>query len=190
MRYSSLRRMTRITWHCTNCGQKCARKIGVLLWRVCTCYTAFLETVLLTRVKDSPPPSSTYYPHLISSRYTQWNFPFLWSYSLWIWSFASWWICRSPILLMLALYITVAVLCCAVLSCTFMYSPVRTVHIPYDSHQHIRTYCRSLARTRNPKNPDHKYFAVLPIGEVDALGKCRAVQYGVFGVRESVCVQF
>ena len=31
---------------------------------------------------------------------------------------------------------------------------------------------RSLARTRNPKNPDHKYFAVPPIGEVDALGEC------------------
>ena len=30
---------------------------------------------------------------------------------------------------------------------------------------------RSLARTRNPKNPDHKYFAVPPIGEVDALGE-------------------
>jgi hypothetical protein len=33
--------------------------------------------------------------------------------------------------------------------------------------------CRSLARTRNPKNPDHKYFAVPPIGDVDALGELR-----------------
>ena len=30
---------------------------------------------------------------------------------------------------------------------------------------------RSLARTRNPKNPDHKYFAVSPAGDVDVLGK-------------------
>lgn len=32
---------------------------------------------------------------------------------------------------------------------------------------------RSLARTRNPKNPDHKYFAVSPVGDVDVLGKWR-----------------
>lgn len=31
---------------------------------------------------------------------------------------------------------------------------------------------RSLARTRNPKNPDHKYFSVSPVGDVDVLGEC------------------
>jgi hypothetical protein len=34
---------------------------------------------------------------------------------------------------------------------------------------------RSLARTRNPKNPDHKYFSVSPVGDVDVLGECVCV---------------
>ena len=33
-------------------------------------------------------------------------------------------------------------------------------------------FLRSLARTRNPKNPDHKYFSVSPVGDVDVLGEC------------------
>ena len=48
------------------------------------------------------------------------------------------------------------------------------------SWSHVSTYViltylsyvnRSLARTRNPKNPDHKYFAVSPVGDVDVLGR-------------------
>ena len=47
-------------------------------------------------------------------------------------------------------------------------------HIPMELKSNsFHSACRSLARTRNPKNPEHKYFAVPPIGDVDALGEWR-----------------
>jgi hypothetical protein len=40
-----------------------------------------------------------------------------------------------------------------------------------DACERFAAAIKSLARTRNPKNPDHKYFALSPIADVDNLGE-------------------
>mmetsp|Transcript_29047 Transcript_29047/g.27839 ORF Transcript_29047/g.27839 Transcript_29047/m.27839 type:complete len:623 (-) Transcript_29047:267-2135(-) len=40
-----------------------------------------------------------------------------------------------------------------------------------DACERFAAAIKSLARTRNPKNPDHKYFALSPIADVDHLGE-------------------
>lgn len=35
---------------------------------------------------------------------------------------------------------------------------------------------RDMVKTRNPKNPDHKYFDVQKIGEIDALSTAAGLQ--------------